>query len=105
MVKRPSLFFVWGPQWFYSWPIKIIRGEDEHGWRTLGVVTWAGSIFVRTNYCGCVFDPPPISGRRASAIIIDDVYDGLPPTREELDELHAWWKATGVNAESVDEPT
>lgn len=41
-------FFVWGPQWFHSWPIKVVRGEDEYGWRTLGVVTWAGSIFVRT---------------------------------------------------------
>ena len=44
-------FFTWGPQWFYSWPVKILRGEDEYGWRTLGIVTWAGSIFFRTNRC------------------------------------------------------
>ena len=41
-------FFVWGPQ-LYSWPIKIVRGHDEYCNDTLGIVTWAGSVFVRTN--------------------------------------------------------
>ncbi len=44
-------YFTWGPQWGYSWPIKFMRGEDEYGWRTLGVVTWAGSFFLRTHRC------------------------------------------------------
>lgn len=44
-------WFWWKPQWFFSWPVKIIRGEDEYCWRTLGIVTWAGSLFVRTNRC------------------------------------------------------
>lgn len=35
-----------------------------------------------------------LQGRHASVIIIDDLYDGLPPTREELDAMHAWWLET-----------
>lgn len=44
-------WFTWKPQWFYSWPVKIVRGEDEYNWRTLGIVTWAGSFFIRTSRC------------------------------------------------------
>lgn len=51
MSKKMSRFFTWESQWFYSWPVKIIKGEDEYGWRTVGIVTWAGSIFYRTKIC------------------------------------------------------
>lgn len=44
-------WFAWSSQWFYSWPVKIVTGEDEYGWRTVGLVTWAGSIFWRRKMC------------------------------------------------------
>lgn len=46
-------FFFWKPQWGYRFPIRFVRGADENQWRTIGIVTWAGSIFFRTNYCIC----------------------------------------------------
>ena len=59
--EASSRFFVWSSQWFYSWPIKIIRGEDEYGWRNIGIVTWAGSIFYRIKFC---YDPVCVENRR-----------------------------------------
>lgn len=46
------------------------------------------------------FEPPVsvIKGRRATAIIIDDLYDGLPATDEERAELIRWWEATKGNS-------
>lgn len=43
-------WFTWGPQWGYGFPIRLVRGTDEHGWNTIGVVTWAGSLFIRTTH-------------------------------------------------------
>src|SRR5687768_672947 len=48
-LNQPRFFF-WKPQ-FYSWPIKFVRGSDEFGHHTIGIVTWVGSIFYRTSVC------------------------------------------------------
>jgi len=54
MTEIPKIkhrFFWWKPQWGYRFPIYFTRGEDEFGWRNIGIITWAGSVFFRTNMC------------------------------------------------------
>lgn len=46
--RRPRRFFTWRPQPFYGAPVSITRGFDEHGNATIGLVTWAGSVFMIT---------------------------------------------------------
>ena len=46
--QTPQRWFTWKSQWFYSWPIKIVRGGDEFCNTNIGIVTWAGSIFLIT---------------------------------------------------------
>jgi hypothetical protein len=58
-------FFIWDSQWFYSWPIKIIRGADEYGWRTIGIVTWFGSVFYRLYFCYC---PDCVESRKETSL-------------------------------------
>ena len=42
-----SRWFFWKPQWFYSWPIKVVRSYDEFCNPVVGLVTWSGSVFYR----------------------------------------------------------
>lgn len=50
-----SRFYFWNHKQavFSFWPIRIIRGSDEHGWHTIGLVTWVGSVFYRYEKCTC----------------------------------------------------
>jgi hypothetical protein len=45
-----SRFYFWSPKEavFSLWPVRIIKGSDEHGWHTIGLVTWIGSVFIDT---------------------------------------------------------
>lgn len=48
--RRPSRFFTWPPQPFHGPPVRVTRGTDEHGNSTIGLVTWAGSLFIVTRW-------------------------------------------------------
>jgi hypothetical protein len=39
-------FFTWGPQWGYRFPVQFVHGGDEYYRRTIGIITWAGSVFL-----------------------------------------------------------
>lgn len=48
-------FFFWSPKEavFKIYPIRFIKGSDEYGWHTFGMITWIGSIFYRYERCDC----------------------------------------------------
>ncbi len=50
-----SRFFFWKPgqQRFSFLPIRFIKGSDEQGWHTFGMLTWFGSVFYRYEKCTC----------------------------------------------------
>lgn len=69
-----SPWFTWGPQ-LHSWPVKIVRGIDEYGWHTIGIVTWLGSLFRRTRLCAPTcpdYDPELLSGAYLTGVLGGD---------------------------------
>jgi len=50
-----SRFYFWNHKEavFSFWPVRFIKGSDELGWHTFGIITWFGSIFYRYEKCTC----------------------------------------------------